>query len=103
MKHPRSRAERRAVRSAYIARRKFIRQHIWYKVDQVPHEGSPAYQQEPGWFIPFLWGRYAKFNLRCTCRPCMYQHSLRDDSHRALVQRARERDGIEEAGLDHTR
>ena len=33
--------------------------------------------------------------------PAVSAHTVRDDSHAALVMRARERDGIEEAGLDH--
>jgi hypothetical protein len=69
MKHPKSRGERRAVRDGYIARRRFIAEHIWVWYNKVPHEGSPWYQQQ-GWYKPTEWGRYAKFNLNCGCKMC---------------------------------
>jgi hypothetical protein len=72
MKHPKSRAERRAVRDGHIARRKFIALNIWRDYDQVPHEGSAWYMQEPGWYQPMEWGKYAKFNLGCGCKQCHY-------------------------------
>src|SRR5271170_1045730 len=70
MSHPTSRAERRHQRDRVIARRKFIAEHIWSHYNEVPHEGSPGYQQEPGWWSPVEWGRYAKFNLNCGCTMC---------------------------------
>lgn len=70
MKHPKSRGERRAVRDGWIARRRFIAEHIWSRYNEVPHEGSPWYMQQPGWYQPVIWGRYAKFNLNCGCSMC---------------------------------
>lgn len=103
MRHPNSRSERRAVRELYITRRKFIRQHIWSRVDQPIHEGSsewrwyiidlcrvsPIAEYDPAALLPLPdfdpsllkresfdeWGRYAKFNLKCTCRTCQYRHA----------------------------
>jgi hypothetical protein len=68
--HPTSRAERRHQRERVIARRKFIATKIWSHYNEEPHEGSPFYQQQMGWYTPTEWGRYAKFNLNCGCTMC---------------------------------
>jgi hypothetical protein len=71
MKHPQSRGERRFAREIYISRRKFIIQHIWYwSLNEIPHEGSPWYQQQEGWYQEPIWGKYAKFNLNCGHKMC---------------------------------
>jgi hypothetical protein len=105
MSHPRSRQERRVIRSLYISRRKFIRQHIWYRTDEPVHEGSSSwrsYLRELEYYLRELkhpmfdmeydiptpipeqpfdeWGRYAKFNLKCTCRHCSRRKQWRRDS-----------------------
>ena len=70
MSHPTSRDERRHQRDRVIARRRFVAEHIWPHYNDVPHEGSPDYQQQSGWYQPIEWGRYAKFNLNCGCMMC---------------------------------
>lgn len=88
MKHPKSRAERRSVRDGWIARRRFIAQHIWRDYDTVPHEGSPWYMQFSDWYKPMEWGRYAKFNLGCGCKGCHYVKYFKEKRKRrqALTQ-----------------
>jgi len=54
MNHPRSRGERRAVRSAWIDYRKHI-VNIWH----LNLEG-----------VEFPWGKYAKWNLNCGDKLC---------------------------------
>jgi hypothetical protein len=82
MKHPKSRGERRAVRGAYIARRRFIATKIWTRYNEEPHEGSPLYQQQPGWRQPVEWGKYAKFNLNCGCRMCHHEKYFKEKRKR---------------------
>ena len=54
MKHPKQRAERRSVRRGWIARRRYIIEHVW---------------RDRGWRKP-KWGMYAKWNLNCGCMMC---------------------------------
>src|SRR5438270_2848743 len=71
MKHPRSRAERRAVRDGYVARRKFVATQIWnveYWV-RPPQEHEHWFSRQDGW-EPFEWGRYAKWNMNCGDSMC---------------------------------
>ena len=85
MRHPNSRAERRAVRDAFIARRRFIRQHIW-QIDELWHEGKPEYQRA---WTPFCeWGRYSKWNLCCTCGMCQWQKINERRARRAALDQA---------------
>jgi hypothetical protein len=88
MRHPRTRAERRALRENWIARRKFIATKIWTRFNEVPHEGSPWYQLQPGWYQPTVWGRYAKINLNCGCKLCHCEKyfSYKRQRRRALDQ-----------------
>ncbi len=92
MKHPKSRGERRVVRDAYIARRKFIATHVWYRYNEAPHEGSPWYQQQIEWYQPTEWSRFAKFNLNCGCMLC---HSGKYFSEKRKRRRALEEDILE--------
>ena len=74
MKHPKQRAERRSVRQGWIARRRYITEHIWRNFNPPPYEHTylhytlgtdPRYR-----WTPFVWGRYAKWNLNCGCKGC---------------------------------
>ena len=69
MKHPHTRGERRAVREAWIARRKHITRNIWREYDIPPHEGSPYWAKHCG-YKPINYGIYAKFNLGCGSPMC---------------------------------
>jgi len=88
MRHPHNRAERRAVRSNYIVRRKFVALHIWQRYDEVPHEGSPWYMLQSGWYQPVVWGRFAKWNMNCGSMMCHCEKyfSYKRQRRRALDQ-----------------
>ena len=66
MKHPRSRAERRAVRFGWISRRRYIAEHVWHDYNPKPYE----HRQLACPWTPFQWGRWAKWNLNCGCKGC---------------------------------
>jgi hypothetical protein len=76
MKHPSSRAERRYVRLGWIARRRFIAEHVWRNFNPLPSEHNRHYyvgKVPPVWYRPwkpFQWGRWSKFNMNCGCRLC---------------------------------
>ena len=74
MKHPKRRAERRSVHQGWIARRRYIILHIWYRGNR---------DQE--------WGRYAKCNLNCGCRGC---HSNKYFKEKRKRRRALDREII---------
>ena len=91
--HPTTRAERRHQRERVIAARRFIYQHIWhnvlhYEFDFMREIVNPCldiyyliekyksnYNLDEKYqgYVPFAWGRYAKWNLICDphhCRLC---------------------------------
>jgi hypothetical protein len=87
MSHPKTRAERRHQRERIIAARRFVYLHIWtqygdrfkfmrevinplinieylfekYRLMKIPFNHIDEYPD---------WGRYAKWNLNCSCRRC---------------------------------
>jgi hypothetical protein len=80
MKHPQSRAERRALRDAVIYKRRFIAEHIWRSFNPVIHEGN--FKSYLRW-EPFTeWGKYNKSNLNCGCKGCHYYKYFSDKRQR---------------------
>jgi len=90
MSHPKNRAERRNQRERVIAARRFVYLHIWYqwqdKYQFMREVSNPlinieyVYEKYRLTKIPFSgvqeypdWGKYAKWNLACTCRHCRRQ------------------------------
>ena len=69
MKHPRSRAERRSVRLGWIARRRYVAEHVWFRFNPPIYEHNRPWYRPCEW-EPFQWGRYAKWNMNCGCKQC---------------------------------
>jgi hypothetical protein len=73
MNHPRSRVERRSVRLGWIARRRYVAEHVWNNFNPPPYEHTYLYRAlyDPRFkWTPMQWGRYAKWNMNCGCKQC---------------------------------
>jgi hypothetical protein len=91
MHHPTNRAERRHHRDRVIAARRFVYEHIWnnygyncitydefikdisnplmdinYLIEEM--RSNDKLLDFPKWIMQ--WGKYAKYNLACSCRNC---------------------------------
>ncbi len=80
--HPKTRSERRHQRERIIAHRRFIHLHIWSSLDGYEFMKAVANPRidilyvfeiyKDKIYLPEYpeWGRYAKWNLICSCRGC---------------------------------